>query len=184
MDFLKENQDYDLDVYFCVLSDDNFELGKKVLSDLCTIKIESSMFDLNEAERILIFQKFITILQTIEWDEDLKNWCRYLYNKTSAAPVKNAGIYMMLDVLHEQVYKSHILLVNYGDVIDSADLDHSLIDNPTDEFLAKLTKEQILACITAHFRADHSNNGYLIQTAVAEGFLLKLMKAYLERDGV
>ena len=47
-----------------------------------------------------------------------------------------------------------------------------MITEPTDEFIAGLTDEQLLACITYHFRQDHFCNGSLTCESIAGGHLL------------
>lgn len=55
---------------------------------------------------------------------------------------------------------------------------------PTEMDLKGLPADQILGCIAWHFRRDHFSNGSLIDSSIAEGHMLRMLKAYVEKiDG-
>ena len=55
------------------------------------------------------------------------------------------------------------------------------VAEPTEEELNALTAEQILGCIAWHFRRDYFSNGSLIDSSIAEGHMLWMLKAYVEK---
>ena len=58
------------------------------------------------------------------------------------------------------------------------------VAEPTEEELKALFAEQILGCIAWHFRRDHFSNGSLIDSSIAEGHMLRMLKVYVEKtDG-
>ena len=74
-------------------------------------------------------------------------------------------------------------ITNYMEVVEDAGM-IGRVASPTEESLAALTPEQILGCIAWHFRRDHFDNGSLIANSIAEGHMLRMLKAYVEKAAV
>ena len=68
----------------------------------------------------------------------------------------------------------------YREVVESANLE-KIVNEPSEDNLKGLTEEQILGCIAWHFRADHFNNGSLINYSIAKGHMLTMLKAYVAK---
>ena len=77
----------------------------------------------------------------------------------------------------KEAYDVGMVIHNYREIVESAGLQR-IVQTPSEDNLKGLTREQILACIAWHFRADYFNNGSLINTSIAEGYMLNLLKAY------
>ena len=129
-------------------------------------------------ERIAFFEKYIPILQMIQDDEDLTAACRAYsaYERPKQHPSLMA--YLMGHFMKE-AYASGIVVPNYRELIKENSID-AWVASPTEERLAALDPEHILACIAWHFRRDHFSEGSLIADSIAEGHMLTMMKAYRE----
>ena len=79
----------------------------------------------------------------------------------------------------KEAYASGIVVPNYRELIKENSID-AWVASPTEERLAALDPEHILACIAWHFRRDHFSEGSLIADSIAEGHMLTMMKAYRE----
>ena len=96
------------------------------------------------------------------------------------------GVYIRgrWDLLYESftkdAYDTQMVIYNYWEVVESAYLE-KIVNEPSEEMLKGLTEEQILGCIAWHFRADHFNNGSLINHSIAKGYMLKMLKAYITK---
>ena len=181
-DFISENGDYDIDIYFAVLDDSAKALGEKTLLELSKADInkpeaEKSAETTIEENQKLFCLRYVQLLQTIEWDDELKDWCRKysFYEKT----VTHQGLERMLHELMSEAYASNIVIHDYARIIKDSKFDQQLISDPSEEFISSLNKKQILACIAWHFRRDHFSEGSLISESIAEGILLKYLKALL-----
>lgn len=174
-DFLKQNPGVKIDIFFAVLDDTILKLGEKTLQEL-GISGPEATYDRQKE----YCKKYIPLLQTIEWDDELSQWCRDFNPYESARAHK--GLERMLNaVMMPEAYDYDVPIHNYGEVIQKGGLDNDMIADPSDGFIAALSDEQLLACITWHFRADHFDNGSLIRHSIAGGQLLKYMKAFAER---
>ena len=185
LDFVSENEDYDIDIYFAVLDDSAKALGEKTLSELSKTnsnepKPEKTAETALEENQKLFCLRYVQLLQTIDWDDELKDWCRKysFYEKT----VTHQGLERMLHELMSEAYDSNIVIHDYGQIIDDSKLDQQLISDPSEEFLSSLNKKQLLACIAWHFRRDHFSEGSLIGESIAEGILLKYVIALLKGE--
>lgn len=185
LDFISENEDYDIDIYFAVLDDSAKALGEKTLSELTKInsnepKPEKTAETALEENQKLFCLRYVQLLQTIDWDDELKDWCRKysFYEKT----VTHQGLERMLHELMSEAYDSNIVIHDYGQIIDDSKLDQQLISDPSEKFLSSLNKKQLLACIAWHFRRDHFSEGSLISESIAEGILLKYVIALLKGE--
>ena len=87
----------------------------------------------------------------------------------------------IIDVLYgpfmKEAYDVGMVIHNYSEIIEATGL-QSIVNAPSMDNLKDLNREQILACIAWHFRADHFNNGSLINTSIADGYMLNMLKAY------
>ena len=181
LDFISENEDYDIDIYFAVLDDSAKALGEKTLLELSkTNSNEPKPETILEENQKLFCLRYVQLLQTIDWDDELKDWCRKysFYEKT----VTHQGLERMLHELMSEAYDSNIVIHDYGQIIDDSKLDQQLISDPSEEFLSSLNKKQLLACIAWHFRRDHFSEGSLIGESIAEGILLKYVTALLKGE--
>ena len=98
-------------------------------------------------------------------------------------PKEHERIYIL--IYKEFMYEardSGIVIKDYRDVIEEGGLDEDKVYEPDAEFVAGLTKMQIIACIAYHFRADYFNNGSLLNPAVAGGYMLNLVKGFLDKS--
>ena len=185
LDFISKNANYDIDIYFAVLDDSAKALGEKTLLGLAKTDFNESESEkhaeisLEENQRLFCL-RYIQLLQVIDWDEDLKDFCRNYspYEKT----ITHQGLERMLRELMSEAYESNIVIHDYGQIIEESKLDSELICEPTAEFLNSLDKTQLLACIAWHFRRDHFSEGSLICESIAEGTLLRYMKALLKDE--
>lgn len=185
LDFISENEDYDIDIYFAVLDDSAKALGEKTLLELTKTnsnkpKSEKTSETILEENQKLFCLRYVQLLQTIDWDDDLKDWCRKysIYEKI----VTHQGLERMLHELLSEAYDSNIVIQDYGQIIEDSKLDQQLISDPSGEFISSLNKKQLLACIAWHFRRDHFSEGSLIGESIAEGILLKYVKALLKGE--
>ena len=185
LDFISENEDYDIDIYFAVLDDSAKALGEKTLLELTKansneLKSEKIAETTLEENQRLFSLRYVQLLQTIDWDDELKNWCRNysFYEKT----VTHQGLERMLHELLSEAYDSNIVIQDYGQIIEDSKLDQQLISDASEEFLSSLNKKQLLACIAWHFRRDHFCEGSLISESSAEGKLLKYIQALLKDE--
>lgn len=185
LDFISENEDYDIDIYFAVLDDSAKALGEKTLLELTKTnsnkpKSEKTSETILEENQKLFCLRYVQLLQTIDWDDDLKDWCRKysIYEKI----VTHQGLERMLHELLSEAYDSNIVIQDYGQIIEDSKLDQQLISDPSGEFISSLNKKQLLACIAWHFRRDHFSEGSLIGESIAEGILLKYVKVLLKGE--
>ena len=126
--------------------------------------------------------KYIPILEMIDTDPSLKEACAkhsaYAKDEKHASLINYLYQYFM-----KEAYKKGIVVPNYMELVEEAGMKDKVAE-PTEEDLKALTAEQILACIAWHFRRDHFSNGSLIDSSIAEGHMLRMLKAYVEKiDG-
>ncbi len=185
LDFISENDDYDIDIYFAVLDDSAKALGEKTLLELAKTnsnepKSEKTADTILEQNQKLFCLRYVQLLQVIDWDDELKDWCRNysFYEKT----VTHQGLERMLHELLSEAYASNIVIHGYDQVIKQSKLDEQLVSDPSEDFLSSLNKNQLLACVAWHFRRDHFSEGSLIGESIAEGILLRYVKALLKGE--
>ena len=77
----------------------------------------------------------------------------------------------------KEAYQKGIVVQNYMEVVEEAGMKNKVAE-PTEEDLKALSADQILGCIAWHFRRDYFSNGALISSSIAEGHMLRMMKAY------
>ena len=135
--------------------------------------------DVLQQKRIGFCKKYIPILQVIEDDPDLKTACGS--HSAYKADDRHASLirYLQNSFLKE-AYEADVVIANYMEVVEDAEM-NGRVASPTEESLAALTSKQILGCIAWHFRRDHFDNGSLIANSIAEGHMLRMLKAYVEK---
>ena len=125
--------------------------------------------------------KYIPILEMIDTDPSLKEACAK--HSVYAKDEKHASLINYLyNYFMKEAYKKGIVVQNYMELVEEAGMKNK-VDEPTEEELKALTAEQVLGCIAWHFRRDYFSNGSLISSSIAEGHMLRLLKAYVERIG-
>ena len=123
--------------------------------------------------------KYIPILEMIDADPSLKEACAkhsaYAKDEKHASLINYLYQYFM-----KEAYPKGIVVTNYSDLVEEAGMKNKVAE-PTEEELNALTAEQILGCIAWHFRRDYFSNGSLISSSIAEGHMLRMLKAYVEK---
>ena len=120
--------------------------------------------------------KYIPILEMIDADPSMKEACakHSAYTKDE----KHASLINYLyDYFMKEAYQKGIVVQNYMEVVEEAGMKNKVAE-PTEEDLKALSADQILGCIAWHFRRDYFSNGALISSSIAEGHMLRMMKAY------
>ena len=119
--------------------------------------------------------RYIPLLEMIAEEPGLSKKCK---SYSAYAKKKTDKI---IDVIYgpfmKEAYDVGMVIHNYREIVESAGLQR-IVQTPSEDNLKGLTREQILACIAWHFRADHFNNGSLINTSIADGYMLNMLKAY------
>lgn len=126
--------------------------------------------------------KYIPILEMIDTDPSLKEACAkhsaYAKDEKHASLINYLYQYFM-----KEAYKKGIVVTNYNELVEEAGMQDKVAE-PTEEDMKALTAEQVLGCIAWHFRRDYFSNGSLIDSSIAEGHMLRMLKAYVEKiDG-
>lgn len=126
--------------------------------------------------------KYIPILEMIDTDPSLKEACSK--HSAYAKDEKHASLINYLyNYFMKEAYKKGIVVTNYSDLVEEAGMKDKVAE-PTEEELKTLSANQILGCIAWHFRRDYFSNGSLIDSSIAEGHMLRMLKAYVEKiDG-
>jgi len=120
--------------------------------------------------------KYIPILEMIDTDPSLKEACAK--HSAYAKDEKHASLINYLyDYFMKEAYKKGIVVPNYMELVEEAGMKDKVAE-PTEEDLKALTAEQILGCIAWHFRRDYFSNGSLISCSIAEGHMLRMLKAF------
>lgn len=114
----------------------------------------------------------ISLLEKIESNPTWKEWCR---NYSVYEPSDIDGLHGRLAKLFHEAYETNALLSNYRDIIERAKLDEGQISDADENWLTGLSTEELIACITYHFRRDHFVEGALISSSVASGALLRML---------
>ena len=126
--------------------------------------------------------KYIPILEMIDADPSLKEACAK--HSAYAKDEKHASLINYLyDYFMKEAYKKGIVVTNYNELVEEAGMQDKVAE-PTEKELKTLSADQILGCIAWHFRRDYFSNGSLISSSIAEGDMLRLLKAYVGKiDG-
>ena len=132
--------------------------------------------DITNQQRFEFCSKYIPVLQMIEDDPDLKGACKN--HSVYKADDKHKSL---IDYLYhhfmEEAYQKDIVVHNYSDLVESCGM-KGKVATPTEEDLAALSAEQVLGCIAWHFRRDHFDNGSLINSSIADGHMLRMLKVF------
>ena len=126
-------------------------------------------------------EKYEAVLRLLYEDPALKEWCEHysVYSRPTEHERIDKLIYKEFML---EAYENGIVINNYHDVLEEGGLDKDKVYEPDAEFIAGLTKMQIIACIAYQFRADHFNNGSLMNHAVAGGYMLNLVREFLDKS--
>ena len=123
--------------------------------------------------------KYIPILEMIDTDPSLKEACAK--HSAYAKDEKHASLINYLyDYFMKEAYKKGIVVTNYMELVEEAGMKNKVAE-PTEEELKALSADQLLGCIAWHFRRDYFSNGSLIDSSIAEGHMLRMLKAYVEK---
>ena len=136
----------------------------------------------NTTQQLDFCLKYIPILEMIDADPSLKEACAkhsaYAKDEKHASLINYLYQYFM-----KEAYKKGIVVTNYSELVEEAGMQDK-VGTPTEMDLKGLSAEQILGCIAWHFRRDYFSNGSLISSSIAEGHMLRMLKAYVEKiDG-
>ncbi len=129
-----------------------------------SLRIDSEM----DAQIRAYCQKYLMLLELLYEDFELNQWCR----EYSAYQEILSHKYMH-DIIYEKFMKEAYNLPQMPEFM-ALDMNHSKHLAP-----AEGSREAIFASICKEIRMDYGSNGYLIHRALAEGTILRLMKAYL-----
>ena len=133
----------------------------------------------NPTQQLDFCLKYTPMLEMIETDAILKEACAK--HSAYAKDEKHASLINYLyNYFMKEAYKKGIVVTNYSDLVEEAGMKDKVAE-PTEEELKALTAEQILGCIAWHFRRDYFSNGSLISSSIAEGHMLRMLKAYVEK---
>ncbi len=123
--------------------------------------------------------EYIPALEKIEADPELKEACAHysFYQK----PEKHQDLIDFLEQSFlKDAYQAGIVVPDYRELVEAAGME-SKVAEPTEAELGALSSRQILGCIAWHFRRDYFDNGALICSSIAEGHMLRMLKAYVKR---
>jgi hypothetical protein len=137
--------------------------------------------DMNQ-KRINYCKKYIPILQMIEDDPELKEACSNYSAFSEPEKHKSLTNYLYGEFMRE-AYSADMVINDYSETV-SAVLTDEQVSNPTEDMIKDLTSKQILGCIAWHFRRDHFCEGSLVSDSIANGYMLMLLKAFLDKTQV
>lgn len=194
VNFIMKNPDYQIDITFAILDENVMTMGETILSDIVNetgvklgaagVKEEDTVcFELSEEldrKAELFFRENLNLLRAIENDNDLKNWFKGFSVYIPSVGHEGLENFLKKEVF-ERAYKDGIVMPNYGEVIACTGINQQLIWSPTKEWVASLSKIQIIACVAHQYRADHFSNGSLFRTSIGEGLLIPFFEAYIEK---
>lgn len=116
----------------------------------------------------------LPLLEGIEGSPEKLAWCRAysVYSRNPGQEQLNNDLDLFLD----RIYASDLLISHYGKVLEEKGLDQRCVAQAEDSWLAELSPESILACITWHIRRDHFQEGALIRSSIGQGCMLRLLR--------
>lgn len=133
----------------------------------------------NPTQQLDFCLKYIPILEMIDADPSLKEACAkhsaYAKDEKHASLINYLYQYFM-----KEAYQKGIVVTNYMELVEEAGMKDKVAE-PTEEELKTLSADQILGCIAWHFRRDYFSNGSLIKYSIAEGHIMRMLKAYAEK---
>ena len=130
----------------------------------------------NTTQQLDFCLKYIPILEMIDTDPSLKEACAkhsaYAKDEKHASLINYLYQYFM-----KEAYKKGIVVTNYSELVEEAGMQDK-VGAPAEVDLKGLSADQILGCIAWHFRRDYFSNGSLISSSIAEGHMLRMLKAF------
>ena len=125
-------------------------------------------------ERLAFLNWSILLLEEIERSPEKLAWCQAysVYSRSSGQEQLNHD----LDLFIDRVYDLNLLIPNYRQILEKNSLDEHLVENAKGNWLAELSEESVLACITWHIRRDHFQAGSLIRYSIGQGAILRLLR--------
>ena len=130
----------------------------------------------NPTQQLDFCLKYIPILEMIDTDPSLKEACAkhsaYAKDEKHASLINYLYQYFM-----KEAYQKGIVVTNYSELVEEAGMQDK-VGAPTEMDLKGLPADQILGCIAWHFRRDYFSNGSLISSSIAEGHMLRMLKAF------
>ena len=118
------------------------------------------------------------LLETIVRDNGLHAWANG-YQKNRPGEEHAGLISLIYDEFAPNAKKAGLMPADYYEIIDNSALDVRMISNPDESWIQNLTRDEVLACVAWHFRADYFAEGALIRHSIGDGVLLKFFKALL-----
>ena len=115
----------------------------------------------------------ISLLQDILSTPEKQSWClRYspFSDNSDQEP-----LHRDLREFMKRAYESNLIISNYKDILDASNFQERAMIQADENWVKTLSNEQLLACISWHFRRDHFNEGSLISESIATGALLRFM---------
>lgn len=146
--------------------------------DLSKERVVNILTDELDRKAKTFFQCNLNLLRAIAEDETLSKWFQG-YTVYELYPGYEGLVKILDKEFFHKAYEEGLVIPKYREIIEQAGLDNNLVINPTSEWVATLTKQQILACVAYHFRADHFDNGRLYRYSVGEGKLIPYFEEYL-----
>ncbi len=188
--FLKNNPDYEMDIVFAILDDKLIALGERIKAEIEVeekgdyiaerrVDIPELTEELDQATESFC-RECILLISALTEDKELNAWCRQLsiYSKTE----EHVELEKILKQdFFQRAYDDGIVIKNYREVIDQNNLNLKMVACPTKEWVATLSKQQIIAVIAYHFRTDHFVDDYLWNKSIPEGYMGILMQGYLDK---
>lgn len=191
VNFIDRNPDYDMDIVFAILDDNILKLGNQILKDIVDEtgivleqkKEEEEISEALDKKAENYFRANLNLLRAIANDKSISDWFKD-YN----AYQRKTGYEGLIEILDafffEMAYKDGIVISNYSEIIQAAKIDTNMIYSPTVEWMSRLSKLQIIACVAYQFRADHFNEGCLYKVSVGEGKLIPYFEEYLSKSSL
>jgi len=116
----------------------------------------------------------VSLLEEIHSSSEKQTWCQYYSPFLDYSDQDQ--LHRILREFTKQAYEVNLILPNYKEILDASGFQESAILRAEENWVKVLSKEQLLACISWHFRRDHFIEGSLISESIATGALLRLMR--------
>lgn len=116
-DFLAQNHDYDIDIYFAVLDEKIQQLGEKMLRELADAQ---SKCESEYSKQKDFCRKYYMLLRTLHEDIELRKWCN---DFSVYAPVtEHNGLERILSDFMHEAYNVDLVIHDYRTVIEESNL--------------------------------------------------------------
>lgn len=130
-------------------------------------------------DRIHVFcSKYMIFLEMFIRDEGLSAWA-HGFQKNRPGEEHTGLVKIIYDEFTPGARKAGLMPSDYYEIIDNSTLDVRMISNPDEAWIQNLTRQEVLACVAWHFRADYFAEGALIRHSIGDGVLLRFFKALL-----